>query len=69
MASRAVGCGSCGLNWVRPAGVGDYERAAIESRPCPRCGAYTLTCVEPKPLKGRRRTTAGAVRGVVRPAA
>jgi hypothetical protein len=55
VASRTVACGSCELNWTRPAGVGDFERQAIESRPCPRCGAYTLTCPEPKPVIGRKR--------------
>jgi len=33
----------------------EYERAAIESRPCPCCGAYTLTCPEPKATPRVRR--------------
>lgn len=28
-------------------GVSDYERQAIESHPCPACGAYTLSCAAP----------------------
>ncbi|MBX9579983.1 MAG: hypothetical protein K2X87_06705 [Gemmataceae bacterium] len=55
MARGTVACGSCELHWVRPAGVGEFERQAIESRPCPACGAYTLTCPEPKPAPVRGR--------------
>jgi hypothetical protein len=25
-----------------------YEQQAVESCPCPRCGAYTLCCHEPR---------------------
>src|SRR5205085_838177 len=39
-----VVCQSCGRGWsfARPRTV--YERQALESCPCPRCSAYTLTC-------------------------
>jgi len=48
--TRTVSCESCELawNWVA-AGGSVYEREAIESRPCPGCGAYTLTTPEPTP--------------------
>lgn len=51
-----VGCASCDLTWKRAGGLTDYERQAIESRPCPACGAYTLTCTSPRPTPARRET-------------
>jgi hypothetical protein len=53
--SWAISCDSCDLRWMRPGVVSDYERQAIESRPCPCCGAYTLTCPTPKLVPGPRR--------------
>lgn len=32
----------------------EYERQAIESRPCPKCGAYTLNSPEPTRPTGRK---------------
>ncbi|HEY1187594.1 MAG TPA: hypothetical protein VGE74_08040 [Gemmata sp.] len=52
----AVTCGSCAFAWKRTGGLSDYERQAIESRPCPGCGAYTLSCSEPRPKPARRET-------------
>jgi hypothetical protein len=49
-----VACGSCDLNWVRAGGLTDYEQQALESRPCPACGAYTLTCTEGRKATARR---------------
>ncbi len=54
MGGQTVSCESCDLSWGRAAGVSDYEREAIESRPCPSCGAYTLSCPEPEPRGPRR---------------
>jgi hypothetical protein len=64
VAKWTVACGACGFGWHR-AGVGsDYERQAVESRPCPGCGLYALACREPKPVprKGRRRFTLVSVK-------
>lgn len=55
MGSWAVWCGSCELRWPRVENVTDYEQQAIESRPCPYCGAYTLSCTAPTPAARRRR--------------
>lgn len=51
----AVLCGSCPLNWTRGGPLADYERQAIESKPCPACGAYTLSCAEPRSKAARHR--------------
>ena len=68
-----VSCESCDLSWVRAGGgVSDYERQAIESRPCPCCGAYTLACPEPgpaAPARRKNRTRAQDGRGSGRAAA
>ena len=52
----AVTCESCALTWKRTGGLSDYERQAIESRPCPGCGAYTLSCSDPRTTPARRKT-------------
>jgi hypothetical protein len=59
VAKWTVACGACGFGWHRAGVVAEYERQAIESRPCPGCGLYTLACREPKPAarKGRRGTS------------
>jgi len=42
-----VACAACDERWHRVGNLSEYERQAVESRPCPCCGAYTLTCREP----------------------
>ena len=37
-------CESCERIWSLHSLLSVYERQAIESRPCPHCGAYTLSC-------------------------
>lgn len=37
-------------------GLSDYERQAIESHPCPGCGAYTLSCAAPRTSTRVRRS-------------
>jgi hypothetical protein len=37
-------CDSCERLWTLACVLTVYERQALESRPCPHCGAYTLTC-------------------------
>jgi hypothetical protein len=32
---------------MAPLPLSDFEQQAIESCPCPRCGAYTLCCQHP----------------------
>jgi hypothetical protein len=39
-------CDNCNCSWRAAATYSIYERQALESRPCPRCGAYTLCCQE-----------------------
>jgi len=50
-----VCCGSCEHSWNLAGNWSDYERQSVESRPCPRCGAYTLKCPEPMKPKPRLR--------------
>lgn len=50
-----VTCGACGHGWPLAGNWSVYEREAIESRPCPNCGAYTLKSPEPKPTPKARR--------------
>ncbi len=40
-------CESCERLWALACCLSIYERQALESRPCPHCGAYTLSCHEP----------------------
>ena len=48
MGTWSVSCGSCGHCWMLAGNWSAYEREAVESRPCPACGAYTLKCPEPE---------------------
>ena len=45
--SWTVTCGSCDRSWQRAGNWSAFEQEAIESRPCPHCGAYTLRSPEP----------------------
>ena len=62
-----VVCESCRTRWNRPGRPAEYERQAVESRPCPACGAYTLSCRELRPADGKDSTRRVASR--LRPAA
>ncbi len=55
MASWTVGCAGCERRWDRVGNYSEYERQAVESRPCPGCGGYTLVCREPQPRPATRR--------------
>lgn len=46
-----VRCDSCEHRWTLVGNWSEYERQAIESRPCPKCGAYTLCSPEPTPTR------------------
>jgi uncharacterized protein CbrC (UPF0167 family) len=37
-----ISCQSCNHRWVLSGTLSDYERIALETRPCPHCNAYTL---------------------------
>lgn len=54
--SWTVACGSCRFEWRRGP-VAHFEQEAVESRPCPGCGAYTLSCHAPKPTRHLRSRT------------
>jgi hypothetical protein len=45
-----IKCASCGHEWMTAAAISLYEQQAVESCPCPHCGAYTLCCQEPNEL-------------------
>lgn len=64
MGTWSVSCGSCGHAWMQAGNWSAFEREAVESRPCPVCGAYTLRSPEPEAKKptrfGPRRRLAAA---------
>ena len=64
MRSWTVTCGSCAHGWTLAGNWSEYERQAIESRPCPRCGAYTLNSPAPTPPPARGRKNPLPVRAV-----
>ena len=39
-----ITCVSCGQAWTVAHTFSIYEQQAVESCPCPHCGAYTLCC-------------------------
>jgi hypothetical protein len=39
-----INCASCGQEWLTAVPFSVYEQQAVESCPCPHCGAYTLCC-------------------------
>jgi uncharacterized protein CbrC (UPF0167 family) len=39
-----ITCQSCGQAWLAAFPLSLYEQQAVESSPCPHCGAYTLCC-------------------------
>lgn len=43
-----ISCDSCERIWLMAFGFSIYAQQALESRPCPHCGAYTLSCQEPE---------------------
>ncbi|QEL15246.1 hypothetical protein PX52LOC_02161 [Limnoglobus roseus] len=42
-----VKCAKCQHAWTLVGIWSEYEREAIESRPCPKCQSYTLSSPEP----------------------
>jgi hypothetical protein len=55
MKRLSISCASCGRAWAIVTGATVYERQTMESRPCPSCGAYTLSCPEPAAAASRKR--------------
>src|SRR5262249_5864525 len=43
----SIHCASCNQTWSVTNKYSLYEQQAVESCPCPRCGAYTLCCQMP----------------------
>ncbi|MCI0684494.1 MAG: hypothetical protein L0Y71_20470 [Gemmataceae bacterium] len=50
MERLSISCDSCERLWTLPCVLSVYEQQALETRPCPHCGAYTLTVFEPQEL-------------------
>ena len=46
MERLTISCASCGQAWAAAVPFSVYEQQAVESCPCPHCGAYTLCCQE-----------------------
>jgi uncharacterized protein CbrC (UPF0167 family) len=44
MERLTIVCESCERLWSVACSMTIYEQQAMESRPCPHCGAYTLSC-------------------------
>ncbi|MCS7046105.1 MAG: hypothetical protein NZO58_07095 [Gemmataceae bacterium] len=42
----SIACHSCERLWTVGCALSLYERQILESRPCPHCGAYTLSVEE-----------------------
>jgi hypothetical protein len=55
MKTWTITCRSCNHQWKVVGNWSDYEREAMESRPCPHCAAYTLSSPEPTPKPTRRK--------------
>jgi hypothetical protein len=45
MTGTKILCRTCLCTWPLPLGSSVYAQQAIESCPCPSCGANTLSCV------------------------
>lgn len=54
-----ISCDSCERDWRARSAFTVYERQALESRPCPHCGAYTLCFHEPDDRGPKPRRRAG----------
>jgi rRNA maturation endonuclease Nob1 len=50
----SIVCEGCERIWPLNCALTVYERQALESRPCPHCGSYTLSCNDPKELIAAR---------------
>jgi uncharacterized protein CbrC (UPF0167 family) len=46
MERLTISCDSCERLWTLDCALSIYEQQSLEARPCPHCGAYTLTVHE-----------------------
>jgi hypothetical protein len=54
----SIRCLTCDHGWSMASPPSVYEQQALESCPCPYCGAYTLCCAEEERLELRRQALA-----------
>jgi hypothetical protein len=54
----SVRCLTCDHGWSMASSPSVYEQQALESCPCPNCGAYTLCCAEEDKQEQRRPAVA-----------
>jgi hypothetical protein len=47
-----IACDNCNRSWKTAGHYSIYARQAVESYPCPQCGAYTLCCKDPANAAG-----------------
>jgi hypothetical protein len=47
MERLTISCDSCERLWTLGCALSIYEQQSLETRPCPHCGAYTLTVHDP----------------------
>ena len=57
MERLTIVCESCERLWSPNCSLTIYEREAMESRPCPHCGAYTLCCQDLAGMVGNSERT------------
>lgn len=52
-----IRCESCAMGWDAPsATLTGYAQRELEAKPCPACGACTLTVSQPEPPRRRGPT-------------
>ncbi|MGL6073092.1 MAG: hypothetical protein ACRC8S_02905 [Fimbriiglobus sp.] len=56
MKTWTIICHSCEDHFKFTGNWSEYERESLESRPCPTCQAYTLSCPEPTAPSVSRRS-------------
>lgn len=47
MSPLTITCETCARHWAVATPYTVHEQQAVESCPCPDCGAYTLSCPDP----------------------
>lgn len=50
-----IRCDGCERLWSVAGILSFYEKQAMEARPCPQCGGYTLRCEEPLKVEKTRK--------------
>jgi MinD superfamily P-loop ATPase len=54
-----ISCETCGRSWAVASPYSVYEQQAVESCPCPHCGACTLCCPDPAQRTPQQRARRG----------